>query len=148
MAQNVRRGYQGPAFGASSAQQRRRASVLPDEESIQERSIMNHSHISNRNSILQGSHISEGDDVTRNLSRHAHSVNTQVAPLHDPAGRPLRRHGTETFGDVLLHPFKELQLHNKRANAFETERKEWNEKHPESIISENELENVQEEEIM
>ncbi|KAG1408969.1 hypothetical protein G6F60_001029 [Rhizopus arrhizus] len=60
---------------------------------------------------------------------------TEINPLHDPKGRPLRRHGTETIGDVILHPFKELKLLRQRQEAYDQEKRDWNEKHKESTDS-------------
>lgn len=52
-----------------------------------------------------------------------------IAPLHDKDGKPIRTHGPETFGDIMLHPFKELDLHRRRVSLFESEKKDWKEKH-------------------
>lgn len=60
---------------------------------------------------------------------------TEINPLHDPKGRPLRRHGTETIGDVILHPFKEFKLHRQRQEDYDQEKRDWNEKHKESTDS-------------
>lgn len=92
------------------------------------RNIADESNMSNRSHILPS--------IRSAKKPHLHGEREErIAPYHDPMGRPLRRHGTETIGDLLLHPLKELQLHHKRADAYETEKKEWNEKHPESIVS-------------
>ncbi|KAI7866721.1 bacterial low temperature requirement A protein-domain-containing protein [Spinellus fusiger] len=72
---------------------------------------------------------------------HHHDLSDQpIKPKHDPAGRPLRRHGTETFGEVFLHPLKELDMHRQRIQAFESEDKEFCEKHPDKTNVEDTLE--------
>ncbi|KAI7898703.1 bacterial low temperature requirement A protein-domain-containing protein [Cokeromyces recurvatus] len=81
--------------------------------------------------VSPDSHISQQSKATA-----PYDDNNTVSPLHDPmTGKPLRRHGTELIGDVLLHPLKEYQLHQKRLEAYEAEKNVWNEKHPESIAS-------------
>ncbi|KAL0084884.1 bacterial low temperature requirement A protein-domain-containing protein [Phycomyces blakesleeanus] len=79
------------------------------------------------NSQQHGHHILHGHHGHHNI------FDQVTAPTHDPAGRPLRRHGTETFGDVLLHPLKELELHRKRVEEFDAEKKEFQTTHPELL---------------
>ncbi|KAL7315648.1 hypothetical protein PS15m_004838 [Mucor circinelloides] len=167
MAQN--RGYQAPAFGYRGTGGRQRQSLQPDDEvaleagyisnrsnlsTTSERSnagerrpshtshqMANESHFSNRSGGAGASSIRSGIRIHTN----EHDV---VAPLHDPAGKPLRRHGTETIGDVLLHPLKEFQLHQKRTEAYETEKTDWNEHHPESIASVKDVNNMTDEPVV
>ncbi|KAI8636623.1 bacterial low temperature requirement A protein-domain-containing protein [Parasitella parasitica] len=152
MAQN--RGYQAPAFGYRGAGGRQRQSLRTDDEEAghtsnrSNLSVTSERHpatayrrpshssryISNESSISNGSGA-----VGSNVIRIRTNEHETVAPLHDPAGKPLRRHGTETIGDVLLHPLKEFQLHQKRSEAYQTEKIAWNEKHPDSIASEKDV---------
>jgi hypothetical protein len=157
------RGYQGPAFATSRAG-RRPSYVIPNEDDNEldvengDGFLHNRSNISaaesrlsahNNRGILSESNISHrtnnttGDrSMQRNKLHGKHG--DHIAPLHDPAGKPLRRHGTETIGDLLLHPLKELQLHHKRFEAYEHEKKGWNEKHPESIASVEDIDKMEE----
>ena len=160
MAQN--RGYQGPAF--SAGRNGRRPSHFSNDENhlgvdseggyLQNRSNLSATESrasnTNRRSLLNESGFSHRSNATagdsRSIRRHDANLehSDKVTPLHDPAGKPLRRHGTETIGDLLLHPLKELQLHTKRFEAYEAEKQEWNEKHPESIASAKDVNNTQE----
>lgn len=154
--------YQGPAFGNRGGGRRRSSAVTND---LTQFDAENHSGLFHNRSNLSAvdSRISENNH--RNISNESNMSNRSnkatsirsankhylhgehaehIAPLHDPTGRPLRRHGTETIGDLILHPLKELQLHQKRAGAYETEKNEWNEKHPESIAFRNDLVKLEE----
>ncbi|KAI9023541.1 bacterial low temperature requirement A protein-domain-containing protein [Phycomyces nitens] len=103
------------------------------------------SHITHRsmvnNSQKASSTRSSKKDIVGTHHNHGHhghhghhNIFDQVtAPTHDPAGRPLRRHGTETFGDVLLHPIRELELHRKRIKEFDEEKKEFDASHPDML---------------
>lgn len=133
------RGAQGPTLrGPGRSADARRSIVEVEEELATTRSI----------------HSARSANEARSLRRHSHFQHHPqhhkdvIAPLHDPAGKPLRRHGTETIGDVLLHPLKEMKLHHQRMEAYEKEKKEWNEKHPESIASDKDIEGMKEESIM
>ncbi|CEP16527.1 hypothetical protein [Parasitella parasitica] len=160
MAQN--RGYQAPAFGYRGAGGRQRHSLHTDDEEIG--NISNRSNLSATSErytaaatsdrrpshgsryITTESNISNGSGaVGANVIRIRTNEHETVAPLHDPAGKPLRRHGTETIGDVLLHPLKEFQLHQKRSEAYQAEKTAWNEKHPDSIASEKDANNIKDE---
>lgn len=159
MSQN--RAYQGPSFGANRGARRPSA--------VRSNADDNYLDVENDNGFLSNrSNISTAESRTSrrsqqhglknesNFSHHSHvTTGTQrqefhgdhperVAPLHDPAGKPLRRHGTETIGELLLHPLKELQLHTKRTEAYEVEKTEWNEKHPESIASKKDIDHTEE----
>ncbi|KAI9322611.1 bacterial low temperature requirement A protein-domain-containing protein [Dichotomocladium elegans] len=64
---------------------------------------------------------------SRTSSRRPRSI----VPVHDKYGRPIRVHpGLETVGEMVMHPFQELELLRRRQQEFERERKEWEEKHP------------------
>jgi hypothetical protein len=166
MTDNHNRGYQGPAFNRSG---RRRPSAIPDDElaAVEGGLITNRSNIS---TITE--HSNHGGRRSSHLNTNAHIISNEsaisrrsgagdcrnsirsggyrtqgehgevIAPLHDPAGKPLRRHGTETIGDLLLHPLKELKMHQKRTEAYEAERNSWNEKHPESIASRKDIDHI------
>ncbi|KAG2221830.1 hypothetical protein INT45_003544 [Circinella minor] len=54
------------------------------------------------------------------LHRRAPSTNSQ----------PHRRHGHETFGDLMLHPIKEFELHRQRLHEYQEEKKNWDKEHP------------------
>ncbi|CAO3606936.1 unnamed protein product [Mucor hiemalis] len=153
--------YQGPSFGANRGGRRPSAAISHNEDFldvdnesgfIHNRSNISatESHRSNAHSriIPNESNFSHRSNVTsgnRSLRNEIHGEHRdQVTPLHDPAGKPLRRHGTETIGELLLHPLKELQLHAKRSEAYEAERTEWNEKHPESIASKKDIDLIEE----
>jgi hypothetical protein len=129
------RGGQGPAFRGTRRPSHVRRSSLEEIERTTSRSTAR---------SMDGRSIRRLSHFQHHPRQHDHAV----TPLHDPAGKPLRRHGTETIGDVLLHPFKELKLHHQREEAYELERREWNEKHPESAASVNDVENLNEESIM
>lgn len=96
-------GYTGPNFGhrrnSNTSQNNRRGSIA---------------------NVRRGS-VTTQKDVEVAQDDH-------ITPFHDPAGKPLRRHGTETFGDIIMHPIKELQLHHKRAEAYQAEKEVWDEK--------------------
>jgi hypothetical protein len=139
MSQNKRSGYNLPAFGHSShisSKSKSRISEDNDEEEIDIEVALssNISHRSNKSGthnrqIKNNSHIST-------KSSHKSSIQDKdIKPLHDPAGKPLRRYATETIGDIIMHPIKEMQLFHKRNEAYEAEKNAWNEKHPESIAS-------------
>ncbi|KAG1150103.1 hypothetical protein G6F37_005372 [Rhizopus arrhizus] len=129
------RGGQGPAFRGTRRPSHVRRSSLEEIERTTSRSTAR---------SMDGRSIRRLSHFQHHPRQHDHAV----TPLHDPAGKPLRRHGTETIGDVLLHPFKELKLHHQREEAYELERREWNEKHPESAASINDVENLNEESII
>lgn len=80
--------------------------------------------------------LTDGDATglySRRSSRStSHYSSRLTSPLHDKTGRPLRRHGTETFGDLMLHPIKELELHRKRVQQYEEERARWEKEHPDA----------------
>ncbi|KAL1931208.1 hypothetical protein VTP01DRAFT_10345 [Rhizomucor pusillus] len=65
-----------------------------------------------------------GSRATSHSTRHRF-LNGLTAPLHDRHGRPIRRHGQETFGDALMHPFREYELHKQRMKEYEEEMKKW-----------------------
>lgn len=152
--------YQCPSFGGRTG--RRRSSVATHD--INHYDTENHSGLFQNRSNLSvvDSRISEPSQ--RNMANDSYISNNNVSsirsnsvrgrihgergahikPYHDPTGKPLRRHGTETIGDLLLHPLKELQLHQKRVDAYEAEKNQWNEKHPESIASEHDIVNPEE----
>lgn len=160
------RGYQAPAFGAS--RMGRRPSALSEEEDtvqqldVESSGIHNRSNISAAESRAESRFSTSRNRGTLNESHMSHRSNNtaanrslkqgrvhgahgdHIAPYHDPAGKPLRRHGTETIGDILCNPIRELQLHQKRFQAYENEKKEWNEKHPESIASVEDIDKVEE----
>lgn len=167
MAQN--RGYQGPAFGHRGVGGRQRQSLQPDDElALEAGYISNRSNLSatterSTDGARRPSHTShinfnESNITSRSAGAGASSIRSgvrvhtneheAVSPLHDPAGKPLRRHGAETVGDVLLHPLKEFQLHQKRAEAYEAEKTAWNEKHPDTIASVQDVENLADEPIV
>ncbi|KAG0165959.1 hypothetical protein DFQ28_003309 [Apophysomyces sp. BC1034] len=72
------------------------------------------------------------------LRHHLHLSNVKhhlreseaTAPLHDAFGRPIRRHGPETFGEVMLHPLKELELHRQRNQEYTQQKQEYEAQHP------------------
>ena len=43
--------------------------------------------------------------------------------------QPHRRHGHETFGDLMLHPIKEYELHRQRLHEYQEEKKNWIKEH-------------------
>ncbi|KAI9276379.1 bacterial low temperature requirement A protein-domain-containing protein [Sporodiniella umbellata] len=128
------RGTQGPSFRGSRRPSQRRSQVSLEEEPIRRRSV----HSFDDRSLIGQHHAPH---VPR---RHEQLV----TPLHDPAGKPLKRHGTETIGDVLLHPLKEMRLHHQREEAYESEKREWNEKHPEAAASAADIENLNDDSII
>lgn len=136
MAHN--KGYNIPAFGHTSHISSRSKSRASEEENPDEfdlevalsSNISTHTNKSRQRQIKNTSHIS-----TRTAPSHKSYNEPEIKPLHDPMGKPLRRHGTETIGDILMHPIKEMQLFQKRHEAYEAEKNAWNEKHPESIAS-------------
>ncbi|CAO3618416.1 unnamed protein product [Cunninghamella echinulata] len=65
--------------------------------------------------------LSTGSIISKITTR---SKNESISgPLHDKDGKPILSHGPETFGDIMLHPFKEFDLHRRRVK--------WDEKHSE-----------------
>jgi hypothetical protein len=168
---NNNRGYQGPAFNRNG--RRRPSAILDDEPIVEDELINNRSHISivtehSNNNGRRSSHLNANSSIIvgneSNISRtrsnggassiRSGGYRTQggqdeiVAPLHDPLGKPLLRHGTETIGDLLLNPLKEFQLHQKRNAAYEVERASWNEKHPASIASKKDVDQIADESIV
>lgn len=155
--------YQGPVFGNRGGGRRRSSAVTNDislfsaennSGLLHNRSNLsavdssrisesNHRNITNESNM---SNVSNSTPSIRSNNRHQLHGNHKehILPLHDPSGKPLRRHGTETFGDLFLHPLKEFQLHQKRMDAYEAEKNEWNEKHPESIASKHDPLNLEE----
>ncbi|KAI8082476.1 bacterial low temperature requirement A protein-domain-containing protein [Gilbertella persicaria] len=152
--------YQGPSFGFSARKDgRQRQSIASNDEflNVDEAARSRISSDSQRRPSQQSyqsralsnrSRHSDVEDGTRSLNFHHHQHQPHytnrteaIEPLHDPAGKPLRRHGTDTIGDLLLHPLKELQLHHKRAEAYKVEKKAWDEKHPDSIAKDIETPN-------
>ncbi|KAG2210299.1 hypothetical protein INT47_003284 [Mucor saturninus] len=152
--------YQGPVFGGRNG--RRRSSAATHE--ISHYDAENHSGLFHNRSNLSAVDSRISETSQRNMANESYMSNNNassirsasvrgqlhgehgahIAPYHDPAGKPLRRHGTETIGDLLLHPLKELQLHQKRVDAYEAEKNQWNEKHPESIASKHDIVNLEE----
>lgn len=149
--------YQGPSFGTRG----RRPSAIPSENyqtpRIDTESFYNRSNISATESRISETHpqltlhesnISHRSNNTmsnRSAMRRLHGENgPHISPYHDPHGKPLLRHGTETIGDVLLHPLKEFQRHTKRAGAYQAEKNEWNEKHPDVIAEEGDIDTYEE----
>ncbi|KAI9481656.1 MAG: bacterial low temperature requirement A protein-domain-containing protein [Benjaminiella poitrasii] len=164
------RGFQGPAFGGDRMGRRRPSTILPEEDSlgvVEEGFLSNRSNlsgsiaarVSNRSNISSHStdaarrrssvldnqgHLSNISHISQSNDQH-----DSISPLHDPAtGKPLRRHGTELIGDLLLHPLKEYQLHQKRLEVYEVEKNAWNEKHPESITFDKDVSNSPNEPII
>ncbi|GAA5798003.1 bacterial low temperature requirement A protein-domain-containing protein [Helicostylum pulchrum] len=155
--------YQGPSFGNRG----RRPSAIPSEHYQTPRidvdpaeSFYNRSNISATESRISETHpqltlhesnISHRSNNTmsnRSAMRRLHGENgPHISPLHDLHGKPLVRHGTETIGDVILHPLKEFQRHTKRTEAYQAEKNEWNEKHPDVIAEEGDI-NTYEESIV
>ncbi|KAG1473978.1 hypothetical protein G6F56_000637 [Rhizopus delemar] len=127
------RGHQGPSFRGTRRPSQRRSYASIEVERTTSRSA----HSMDGRSLI-GHHHSHP-------ARHHDQI---VTPLHDPTGKPLKRHGTETIGDVLLHPFKELRLHHQREEAYESEKREWNEKHPDAAASALDIENLKDESII
>lgn len=83
-----------------------------------------------------GDAIELGEEILQRVSTRNSSASNplsqsaeNVSPLHDKNGKPIKRTAHETFGEAILHPIKELELHRKRQHEFEEERKVWEEKH-------------------
>ncbi|ORX56319.1 hypothetical protein DM01DRAFT_1334792 [Hesseltinella vesiculosa] len=74
-----------------------------------------------RSSAFAASHIS---------TSQSQADNEAVQPAHDKEGKPLRSHGPETFGDIVMHPIRQLELHRRRLSIFDHEQKDWDEHHP------------------
>ncbi|OBZ91484.1 hypothetical protein A0J61_00458 [Choanephora cucurbitarum] len=142
---NPTRRYDGPSFGFSTRRNSRQRHSVASNEDFLDTDRANQSRISSNNSrrpsyqsqrsraISHHSHQSEKDLEQADQSGQPHVVYSNgdvVSPLHDHSGKPIRRHGDDTIGDMLMHPLKELQLHHKRNEAYQAEKKVWNEKHP------------------
>lgn len=155
MPENHNRGFQGPAFNRSG---RRRLSVVPDDELVVESGFLN-----NRSNISTFTERSNNSRRSRLLNVNGRSVGNQsnisctsvgdcassirsgsyrIQEEHDPNRKPHRKHGAETIGDLLSHPLKEYQLHQKRVEAYEAEMASWNEKHPEPINSTKDVDDI------
>ncbi|KAI9304417.1 bacterial low temperature requirement A protein-domain-containing protein [Cunninghamella echinulata] len=102
-----------------------------DDQSITLEEEQNHRSLPH-NHITHINHhphlLSTGSIISKITTRSKNE--SVVAPLHDKDGKPILSHGPETFGDIMLHPFKEFDLHRRRVSLFEAEKKEWDEKHP------------------
>ncbi|ORZ19573.1 bacterial low temperature requirement A protein-domain-containing protein [Absidia repens] len=72
-------------------------------------------------------HLGLGSALSKFPSSTGGSSN--FTPQHDKDGKPIKSHGPETFGDIMLHPIKQLELHRRRQSVFEHEKQEWNDKH-------------------
>lgn len=44
---------------------------------------------------------------------------------YDAAGKPLVEHGTETYGDIMLHPAQQFHLHKMRMEKYKREAEVW-----------------------
>ncbi|KAI8344611.1 bacterial low temperature requirement A protein-domain-containing protein [Chlamydoabsidia padenii] len=73
-------------------------------------------------------HLAIGSALSKLPSSTGGSSN--FTPQHDKEGKPIKSHGPETFGDIMLHPIKQLEFHRRRMSVFEHEKHEWEEKHP------------------
>ncbi|KAI8977110.1 bacterial low temperature requirement A protein-domain-containing protein [Mycotypha africana] len=165
MSNTYNRGYQGPAFGGRRNSRVRSIATDDERLAVEEGILGNRSNISTGTeangsrlsriaSVKSGAGVSQrcpiAADATSGAGMGDGSGNSThsgdivydsqhhqrlVAPLHDPSGKPFRRHGSETIGELLLHPLKEFQLHQKRSEAYEAEKVSWNEKHPEAIAT-------------
>lgn len=134
MSQN-NRGYNIPAFGHTShISSRSKSRISEDNEEEIDLEVALSSNISSATNKSRHRQIKNSSHITTKSSSKS-ITEANVQPMHDPAGKPLRRHGTETIGDILMHPIKEMQLYQKRNEAYEAEKNAWNEKHPESIAS-------------
>lgn len=130
MSQNNNRGYNLPAFGHSShISSKSRSRISEDNQEEIDIEVALSSNLS--------THTNKS--LTRQIKNNSHisSENEEIKPMHDPAGKPLRRFGTETIGDLIMHPIKGMQLYQKRNEAYEAEKQVWDEKHPDSVDSKN-----------
>lgn len=75
-------------------------------------------------------HLAIGSAISKLPSSTGGSSN--FTPQHDKEGKPIKSHGPETFGDIMLHPIKQLEFHRRRMSVFEHEKHDWDEKHPHS----------------
>lgn len=84
------------------------------------------SAIENDEEVIETSSRNErrGSRATSHSTRHRF-MNAQTSSVHDKHDRPIRRHGHETFGDALMHPFREYELHKQRVKEYEEELKKW-----------------------
>ncbi|CAO3587011.1 unnamed protein product [Absidia cylindrospora] len=73
-------------------------------------------------------HLAVGTPSNKAPSTTGGSSN--FTPEHDKEGKPIKSHGPETFGDIMLHPIKQLEFHRRRLSVFEHEKHDWDEKHP------------------
>ncbi|KAI8378830.1 bacterial low temperature requirement A protein-domain-containing protein [Choanephora cucurbitarum] len=142
---NPTRRYDGPSFGFSTRRNSRQRHSVASNEDFLDTDRANQSRISSNSSrrlsyqsqrsraISHHSRQSEKDLEQADQLGQPHVVYSNgdaISPLHDHSGKPIRRHGDDTIGDMLMHPLKELQLHHKRNEAYQAEKKVWNEKHP------------------
>ncbi|KAI8142231.1 bacterial low temperature requirement A protein-domain-containing protein [Fennellomyces sp. T-0311] len=96
-------------------------------------------HVRHRsNGSRPSAHIEEdGEEFieVRNpaLSRQSsRSSITHASSLRRPTsahGRPMRRHGHETFGEAFLHPIKEYELHRQRVQDYNEEKRIYEQNH-------------------
>ncbi|KAI8086234.1 bacterial low temperature requirement A protein-domain-containing protein [Halteromyces radiatus] len=91
--------------------------------------ILNDEQATHRHHHHHLHHHHLGSDISK-LPSNGGSSN--FAPQHDKDGKPIKTHGPETFGDIMLHPIKQLEFHRRRLSVFEHEKKEWDEKHQQS----------------
>ncbi|KAI8371139.1 bacterial low temperature requirement A protein-domain-containing protein [Blakeslea trispora] len=139
------RQYDGPSFGFSTRRNSRKRQSVTSNSDFLDAEHTNQSRISANSSrrpssqsqrsraISHRTHESNEDPEKAHRSVHHRAIfshGDDVSPFHDPLGKPIRRHNTDTIGDFIMHPLKEFQLHHKRGEAYQTEKKIWNEKHP------------------
>ncbi|KAF7724578.1 hypothetical protein EC973_000886 [Apophysomyces ossiformis] len=126
---------QGPAISGPTAwRTAQRSSYQQDNLEDPERGAVEIGETLRR-SVSRSSRSTSG---RHHLRHHLHLSHLQqhlrdagaTNPLHDALGRPIRRHGPETFGEVMLHPLKELELHRQRIQEYEQQKKEYEAKHP------------------
>ncbi|KAI9484498.1 bacterial low temperature requirement A protein-domain-containing protein [Zychaea mexicana] len=66
---------------------------------------------------------------SRQSSVTHHSSSLHRRPVSSSGYQPHRRHGHETFGDVMLHPIKEYELHRQRVHEYQEDKKVWEQQH-------------------
>lgn len=91
---------------------------------------MNGPNFGHRKNSTTSQQIHRRGSVASHVKRDVKvTTDDHISPLHDPAGKPLRRHGTETIGDIIMHPIKELQMHHQRTEAYQAEKEVWDKTH-------------------
>ncbi|KAI8065692.1 bacterial low temperature requirement A protein-domain-containing protein [Gongronella butleri] len=78
---------------------------------------------------VRQSAISGISKVSSARAPSSQAVPENLAPAHDKEGRPMFAHGPETFGDIMMNPIRQLELHRRRVSIFEHEKSQWDEKH-------------------